>query len=133
MQVYFKSPTLQRLKLFYKLIAVLQCNTCKFHCCKKDFPRATVTISLPPFVQASLNGFFLVVVALVAQLNLWSGQLQILKEGIAFAGTFSADIFSEEDSTFPTICNWDKKVGQLKHSMGTHETHNCVFALQCFT
>ena len=100
------------MKLFYKLFAVLLRNTCKFHCIKEDFPCATVTISLPPFVQASLNGFFLVA-ALVQQLNLWLGQLQILEEGFAFAGTFSADMFSEEDNIILTICNRDKKVGQL--------------------
>ena len=99
--------TLQRLtKLFYKLSAVLLCNTCKFHCIKKDLPCAVATVSLTPFVQAILNGFFFVTrIVLVARVNLRCGKTQILQDGSAFASTFSADMFSEKESVFLTICN----------------------------
>ena len=67
--------TLHPLELFHKLAAVLLGYTCKLHCTKEDLPSATVTVSLPPLIQAILNGFFIIKrVALVAQLNLFWGK-----------------------------------------------------------
>ena len=102
--------TLHPLELFHKLTAVLLCNTCKLHCAKKDLPSATVTMSLPPFVQAILNSFLLIKrVVLVAQSNLFGGKPHPLQDGFTFARTFSADVFSEEDSIPLTHCKGDKR------------------------
>ena len=98
------------MKLFHKLTAVLLCYTCKLHCTKEDLPSATVPMSLPPLVQAILNGFFLIKrVALVAQLDLFWGKPHPLQDGFAFAGSLSTDVFSEENSVSLTHCNGDKR------------------------
>ena len=98
------------MELFHKLTAVFLCNTCKLHCTKKDLPSATVTTSLPPFVQAILNSFLLIKrVVLVAQSNLRLGKPHPLQDGFAFAGSISADVFSEEDSEPLTHCMGDKR------------------------
>ena len=98
------------MELLHKLAAVLFSNTCKLHCFEEVLPRAVVTLSLLPLVQAILNGFLLVKgVALVAQLYLFSGQPHTLQDSFAFPSTLSADVLSEEDSVPLTTCNGDRR------------------------
>ena len=98
------------MELFHKLAAVLLCDTCKLHCFKEGLPRTTVTVSLHPLFQAILNGFLFVTgVVLVAEINPPWGKAKELQDGFAFAGSISADVFSEEDSIPLTRCNGDKR------------------------
>ena len=100
------------MELFHKLTAVLLCDTCKLHCFKEGLPRTTITVSLPPLFQAILNGFLFVTgVVLVAEINPFWGKAKELQDGFAFAGTISADMFSEEDSIPLTSCNGEKRWG----------------------
>ena len=117
------------MELFHKFTAVLLCDTCKLHCFNYGLPSAMVTVSLPPFVKAILNSFFLVKgVVLVAQFNLLWGKPHPLKDGFAFTSSLSADVFSEEDSVSLTHCSGDQRWDTADH------THcNSSVALQCFT
>ena len=98
------------MELFLKLAAVLLCDTCKPHCFEEDFPSATVTVSLPPFVQPFLNScFFVKIVGDIALIDYFWGKPHPLQDGSAFAKCISADILSEEDSISFTHCSGDKR------------------------
>ena len=98
------------MELLHKLAAVLFSNTCKRHCIEEVLPRAVVTLSLLPLVQAILNGFLLVKgVALVTEINPPWGKSKVFQDSFAFPSTFSADVFPEEDSVPLTTCNGDRR------------------------
>ena len=98
------------MELLHKLAAVLFRNTCKCHCIEEVLPRAVVTLSLLPLLQAILNGFFFTTrVVLVTEINLLWGKSKEFQDGFAFPSTLSADMLPEEDSVPLTTCNGDRR------------------------
>ena len=103
--------TLQPLMEFlHKLAAVLFCNTCKCHSFEEILPRAVVTLSLLPLLQAILNGFlFITRVVLITEINPPWGKTKEFQDGFTLPSTLSADVLSEEDSVPLTTCNGDRR------------------------
>ena len=97
------------MELLHKLAAVLFCHTCKLHCFEEVLPRAVVTLSLLPLLQAILNGFlFITRVVLVTEIYPPWGKSKEFQNSFAFPSTLSADVLSEEDSVPLTTCNGDR-------------------------
>ena len=98
------------MELLHKLAAVLFSNTCKCHCFEEVLPRAVVTLSLLPLLQAILNGFlFITRVVLVTEIYPPWGKSKVFQDSFALPSTLSADVLSEEDSVPLTTCNGDRR------------------------
>ena len=124
------------MELFYKLCAVLLCDTCKQHSTDKDLPGAAVTTSLPPLMQPFLNGcFFIKARGSIALVNYLWGKPQPLQDGPASSKSISADILSEEDSISLTSCSGQNDGALLNQSLQyernhtTYTTHTHTYSL----
>ena len=122
------------MELFYKLCAVLLCDTCKQHSTDKDLPGAAITTNLPPLMQPFLNScFFIKARGSIALVNYLWGKPQPLQDGPASSKSISADILSEEDSISLTSCSGQNDGALLNQSLqyernhSTYTTHTHIF------